>query len=114
MVEYDCSTDNNIILRDDDITNFAVFRDDNPLAPDDERHKAIAKGPKTDGRATTRGLTSPDGFQWKVIDIGDDIERVVTWHGSANLGNLAGCPVRLRVTSANCADFYSVRFRQSA
>ena len=69
MVEYDGSTDNNIILRDDGITNLAVFRDDNPAAPDNERYKAIAKGPKIDGRATIRGLSSPDGFQWKVIDV---------------------------------------------
>ena len=69
MVEYDGSTDNNIILRDDGITNLAVFRDGNPSASNDERYKAIAKGPKIDGRATIRGLTSPDGFQWKVIDV---------------------------------------------
>ena len=30
FVEYDGSTDNNIILRDDGIMNLAVFRDDNP------------------------------------------------------------------------------------
>ncbi len=69
MVEYDGSSDNNIILRDNDITNLAVFRDDNSLAPDKERYKAIAKGPKIDGRATIRGLTSPDGFQWNVVDV---------------------------------------------
>ena len=69
MVEYDGSIDNNIILRDDGITNLAVFRDDNPAVPENERYKAIAKGPKIDGRATIRGLSSPDGFQWKVIDV---------------------------------------------
>ena len=69
MVEYNGSTDNNILLQDDDVTNLAVFRDDNPLAPDEERYKAIAKGPKIDGRATIRGLTSPDGFRWKVIEV---------------------------------------------
>ena len=69
MVEYDGSTDNNILLQDDGITNLAVFRDDNPAATEDERYKAIAKGPKIDGRATIRGLTSPDGFRWKVIEV---------------------------------------------
>ena len=69
MVEYDGSTDNNILLQDDGITNLAVFRDDNPAANEDERYKAIAKGPKIDGRATIRGLTSPDGFRWKVIEV---------------------------------------------
>ena len=44
---------------------------------------------------------------------GDDIERVVSWRGDANVDDLAGHPVRLRVTSANYADFYSVRFRRS-
>ena len=45
---------------------------------------------------------------------GDDIERVVTWRGDPNVGDLAGRPVRLRVMSANYADFYSVRFRRSS
>ena len=44
---------------------------------------------------------------------GDDIKRVVSWRGDANVDDLAGHPVRLRVTSANYADFYSVRFRRS-
>ena len=69
LVEYEGTTNNNIVLRDDGIENLAVFRDDNPSAPDDERYKAIAKGPKIDGRATIRALTSPDGFRWNVIDV---------------------------------------------
>ncbi len=69
IVEYNGSSGNNIILRDENITNLAVFRDDNPEAPNKERFKAIAKGPKTDGRATIRGLTSPDGFRWEIIEV---------------------------------------------
>ena len=45
---------------------------------------------------------------------GDDIERVVSWRGNSHVGELAGRPVRLRVTSANYADFYSLRFRPGA
>ena len=55
LVEYDGSTDNNIIL------NYAkleyVFKDTNPNAPDSERYKMISGG-------STRMRTSPDGINW--------------------------------------------------
>ena len=44
--------------------------------------------------------------------LGDEIERVVNWRGGGDLSKLAGRPVRLRFTTVNCADFYSVQFRQ--
>ena len=41
---------------------------------------------------------------------GDHIERVATWNGRAELKDLAGAPVRLRVTLAD-AELYAIRFR---
>ncbi len=41
---------------------------------------------------------------------GDHIERAVTWKGNDELRDLAGTPVRLRVTLAD-ADLYAIRFR---
>ena len=40
---------------------------------------------------------------------GDDIEHGVRWQGAADLGRLAGTPVRLRITMRD-ADLYSLRF----
>ena len=44
-----------------------------------------------------------------VEQIGDEIERVVTWKG-ADVSELAGQPVRLRFAMKD-ADLYSIRFR---
>ncbi len=41
---------------------------------------------------------------------GDQIERVVAWKGSSDLGKLAGTPVRLRFVLKD-ADLYSLQFR---
>ena len=43
--------------------------------------------------------------------VGDEIERVVTWKGVADLSRLQGKAVRLRVVLED-ADFYSLRFRE--
>lgn len=45
-----------------------------------------------------------------VDQIGDEIERVVTWKSGRDLGRLAGTPVRLRFVMQD-ADVYSLRFR---
>ena len=42
--------------------------------------------------------------------IGDEIERVVSWQGDADVSQLAGQPVRLRFVMKD-ADLYSLRFR---
>jgi hypothetical protein len=42
--------------------------------------------------------------------VGDAVERVATWKGSADVGRLAGRPARLRFVLAD-ADLYSFRFR---
>ena len=41
---------------------------------------------------------------------GDEIERVVSWEGGADLSQVAGQPVRLRFVMKD-ADLYSLRFR---
>lgn len=43
--------------------------------------------------------------------IGDAIERVATWKAGADVGGLAGRPVRLRFVMKD-ADLYSLRFRE--
>jgi len=45
-----------------------------------------------------------------VEQIGDEIERVVTWKSGRDLSELAGRPVRLRFAMQD-ADLYSLRFR---
>jgi hypothetical protein len=45
-----------------------------------------------------------------VEQVGDEIERVVTWKGGRDLSGLAGRPVRLRFAMQD-ADLYSLRFR---
>ena len=42
--------------------------------------------------------------------VGDDVEHVVSWKGSGDLGELSGKPVRLRIAMKD-ADLYSFRFR---
>jgi hypothetical protein len=41
---------------------------------------------------------------------GDELERVVAWKGGADVGKLAGKPVRLRFVMKD-ADLYAIRFR---
>lgn len=42
--------------------------------------------------------------------VGDEIEHVVAWKNGADVGRLAGKPVRLRFVMQD-ADLYSLRFR---
>ena len=44
------------------------------------------------------------------VIFGDQLERAVTWKGGADVGKLAGRPVRLRFVLKD-ADLYSIRFR---
>ena len=50
------------------------------------------------------------GLEQCVEIYGDEIERTVAWDGGADLGSLAGSPVRLRFAMKE-ADLYSIRFR---
>lgn len=49
-------------------------------------------------------------FADAVEQVGDEIERVVSWKGGGDIGGLAGRPVRLRFVMRD-ADLYSLRFR---
>jgi hypothetical protein len=67
ICEFDGSKENNILflsgLESGLGRQVSVFKDGNPAAPDSERYKAIARGFKTDGGASLRGLVSPDGAE---------------------------------------------------
>ena len=52
--------------------------------------------------------TSTSG-QETATKYGDDLARTVTWKGSADVGGLAGKPVRLRFALSD-ADLYSLQF----
>ena len=52
------------------------------------------------------GYSLPEGVEL----YGDEIERVVSWEGGADLSQVAGQPVRLRFVMKD-ADLYSLRFR---
>ena len=67
-VEFNGSLSNNILFDDPTTKNMCVFIDTNPSANPKEKYKAIAHGPKINGRATIRGLTSPDGIDWTITD----------------------------------------------
>ena len=45
-----------------------------------------------------------------VEQVGDEIERVVSWKSGSDVSGLSGRPVRLRFTIRD-ADLYSLRFR---
>jgi hypothetical protein len=70
--EFNGSKDNNIVFfggLDWGLgRQVGFFKDGNPNAPDSERYKAIGRGFKTLGRASLRGLVSPDGLNWRVIE----------------------------------------------
>ena len=53
-----------------------------------------------------------DGFALDDCDliIGDDVDRAVTWNGSADVSRMAQRPIRLRFAMKD-ADLYSLRFR---
>ena len=54
-VEFNGSLSNNILFDDPTTKNMCVFIDTNPSANPKEKYKAIAHGPKINGRATIRG-----------------------------------------------------------
>jgi hypothetical protein len=68
ITEFDGSKENNIVLRggrDFGIRAVCVFKDGNPATPDSERYKAIGRAPS---RSSIRGMVSPDGIHWEMLD----------------------------------------------
>jgi len=45
------------------------------------------------------------------VQFGDQLDRVVSWQGGADLSTLAGRPVRLRIELRD-ADLYALRFAE--
>lgn len=97
LVEFNGSTQNNIVLRSGpiggaeiDAAHVAVFRDENPAAPADSRYKAMAwiHRPNT-GLRGLAGLKSADGLHWSLIGTGPlltagdfDSQNVAFWDGA--------------------------------
>ena len=65
---FEPSRDNNIVIHGSTAKHVCVFKDGNPAAPDSERYKAIGLSSGFDPPGTLRGLVSPDGLHWKVLD----------------------------------------------
>ena len=83
LVEFDGSTDNNIILKGPGTDNFVPFQDGNPEAAPDALYKAVAKG----RRGQERGLyayKSADGVRWTLM-----ADRPVVTDGFFDSQNLA-------------------------
>ncbi len=68
LVEYDGSTDNNIVIDGSIANEMMVFVDCNPATPDSERYKGVSRLRKvTEGRDGIRGFTSSDGIHWDIV-----------------------------------------------
>lgn len=69
ILEFDGSGKNNTVILGKTAIAVCVFKDENPMAPAEERYKAIGIGPERIGkRQMLRGLASPDGLYWTVIE----------------------------------------------
>ena len=68
LCEYGGSTENNIIMTDEDgkeaAHNFSPFFDRNPACPPDEKYKAVAGK----GKGGLLGFVSSDGIHWRRAD----------------------------------------------
>jgi hypothetical protein len=77
LCEFDGSTENNIIISDPPMEQFAPFKDPNPAAPESQRYKAIGYSPPI-------AFCSPDGIHWNKIQ-----EEPVLTKGAFDSLNLA-------------------------
>ena len=68
IVDVNGSKENNVVMDGSDAWDVSVFKDGNPETPDSERYKAIARGPKFQGRGVLRAFTSPDGLLWQGVE----------------------------------------------
>ena len=65
---FEPTRENNIVVHGSTAKAVCVFRDNNPAAPESERYKAIGLADVHALRGTLRGLVSPDGLHWSVLD----------------------------------------------
>ncbi len=68
ICDFEGSTDNNIVFRGNTAMGVSIFLDENPLTPSSERYKALGRGLTSEGSQTLRGLVSPDGINWTVVE----------------------------------------------
>ncbi|MCA1808050.1 MAG: hypothetical protein ABR497_08970 [Kiritimatiellia bacterium] len=93
LIEFDGSTNNNIVYKGTPSHNFTPFLDKNPAAKPEERFKAIAYHEKG---AALAAYSSPDGIKWNKMSG----EPVIT---QDNCGNKPGIKVALGLDSQNVA-----------
>jgi hypothetical protein len=85
LVEFEGSTDNNIIWDGVGSTTFAVFKDANPDCEPDAKFKALASGRDQDGKRNgLHAFKSQDGVRWSLMT-----DNVVITDGAFDSQNLA-------------------------
>lgn len=81
LVEFDGSKENNIVLAGRPGHNFAVFHDNRPGVPADQRFKGTAYHPEEKGLGA---FASPDGIHWRLL-----VPKPIVTTGSFDSQNLA-------------------------
>ncbi len=88
IIEYENSTDNNIVCTGEAAHNFCPFKDENPECPAKARYKAVGFGEGPGGRRALAAFVSPDGLDWKpmrdepIITSGKfDSQNLAYWDG---------------------------------
>ena len=67
IVEYNGSTQNNLVWKSPGSHNFTPFLDANPNAAPDAKYKALAKGVVSGGAHGLYAFKSPDGINWSLM-----------------------------------------------
>jgi len=83
LIEFNGSTENNIVWDGIGTHCFAAFKDGNPACPPEARYKAISRG-RPQGKKGLYIFQSPDGLRWKLMHD----EPVIT-EGAFDSQNLA-------------------------
>lgn len=84
VVEYEGSTENNIVWKHPGSHNFTPFLDANPDAAPDAKYKALALNARAGGANGLYALKSPDGAQWTLMS-----QQPVITEGAFDSQNLA-------------------------
>jgi len=84
IVEYNGSTQNNLVWKSPGSHNFTPFLDANPNAAPDAKYKALAKGAVSGGAHGLYAFKSPDGINWSLMS-----QQPVITEGDFDSQNLA-------------------------
>ena len=84
IIEYDGSTDNNIVWKSPGSHNFTPFKDANPNAGPDAKYKAVTRNAAAGGAHGLYALKSPDGLHWSLMS-----QQPVITEGAFDSQNLA-------------------------